>query len=363
MDGLLCLSIFNVSQMSKNSAIIYYGGFIRFGGVFTHVKAIEKELLKKQWDVRVITLDSLPIWCRYIPHLVEKLVNTFNRPLGFFYKGSITKVLYKSYFNTKVDLRIFEDIYLSWNSKNPSITVLHAIWSDNLQAYSVRKRAINKLKIKEVEVISKINHSIVTVSYPYLKYLENEHFSLDLSKKIDVVELGVDQSIYITNCVRNFKSIVYSGSFESRKNVTFLLEVFKNLYLIDPSYKLTLIGAGPDKQKLIDFTKSNRLPVKFLGKLSHEDVISELPSHGIYLHTSIKESFSYSLLEAKLLWLKTCAYAKLEVPSEFIDVAINSFNVDEWCNGIMNIDWTPTVFNAEKFTVEKMISSLLRLAN
>ena len=329
----------------------------------SHVRALEGELVALGWNVLVITLDSLPIWCRYIPHLSEKIINSFYRPLGFLYKGRITSALYKYFFNIKSDIRIFEDIYITWNSEVPSVTVLHAIWSDNLQAYSVNKKRLHKLLINETDIINKIKHSIVTVSYPYLEYLESEHYSDVLSKKIGLVELGVNQSSIIRNNDSNIKSIVYSGSLEARKNVFFLLQVFKKIIEIDPSYRLTLIGDGPDKQELIYFAKSNSLPVKFLGKLTHKNVIAELPRHGIYLHTSIKESFSYSLLEAKLAGLKTCAYAKLQVPNEFIDVGINSFKIDEWCEGILNIDSAPKRFNAENYTVNKMTLSLLRLVN
>ena len=348
---------------AQNTITIYYGGFLsRAGGAFNHVRAIEGELRKIGWNVVVVTLDSLPIWCRYVPHFVEKLLNSVNMPLGFVYKGHIIKILYKLFFDEKVDIRIFEDIYFAWDSEIPSITILHAVWSDNLQSFSVSPTQQNRLKGYEARIINSINHPVATVSYPYLKYLKEEHFAGCLSKKIDVVELGIDQSNFLKIRKQNRKSIVYSGALEARKNILFLFKVFKKLNETDPDYKLTIIGDGPDRKELADFVKINGLAVDFLGKLSHDKVVSELHSHGIYLHTSVKESFSYSLLEAKLAGLKTCAHEKLQVPSEFIDVAISTFNVDEWCNGILNIDWTPGRFNADNYSVEKMTLLTLKLA-
>ena len=329
-----CVVIYwKASRLSKNTAIIYYGGFIRFGGVFSHVRAIEQELHNTGWNVVAITLDSLPIWCRYVPHLVEKLVNFFNRPLGFLYKGRVTRLLYKLFFDKKADVRIFEDIYIAWDSEIPSITILHAVWSDNLQSNPVSTKQQNKLKMHEALIVESLNHPVAT-----------------------------DQSSFKKNISGNKKSIVYVGALEARKNVLFLLKVFKKLSETDPDYKLTIVGDGPDRNELADFAKVNRLNTNFLGSLSHEDVVSELHRHGIYLHTSIKESFSYSLLEAKLAGLITCASGKLQVPGEFIDVAISTFNVDDWCNGILNIDWTPAELNADNYTVEKMTLSTLRLA-
>jgi glycosyltransferase involved in cell wall biosynthesis len=341
---------------------IYYAGFARFGGVISHVRSIEAELLKLGWRVNVITLDKLPFWCRYIPHLIEKTINLVNRPMGFLYKDLATRVLYKLFFNKKDNLRIFEDIYISWNSEIPSITILHALWSDNLQSFSIRPKLKSKLKMHEVKIIEAIKHPIATVSYPYLKYIKKDHFSKDISKKIDVIELGVDQSKYHNNPSSDSKSIVYVGTLEARKNIKFLLQIFKRLLEVQSSYSLTIIGDGPERRQLEDFAKNNGLQVLFLGALSHDAVIHELPKHGIYLHTSVKESFSYALLEAKLAGLKTCAYAKLQVPMEFIDIPIANMDVDEWCNEILNSSCITRPFEGGKFTVERMTSLTLGLS-
>jgi glycosyltransferase involved in cell wall biosynthesis len=344
--------------------MIYYGGFLyKAGGVGSHVKAIEKEMYRQGWHVISISLESLPIWCRYVPHLVEKAANFFNRPIGFFYKGACTKALYRIFFSKKVDIRIFEDVYIAWDSKTPSVTVLHAVWSDNLQAYSLSAKQEGKLKKYEAEVIENIRHPVVTVSYPYKHYIDNSHFPYPLAKEIEVVELGIDQSSFHDFAERTKKSIVYCGTLEARKNVLFLLEVFKRLSIIDPEYSLTIIGDGPDRKELTEFAEINGLTVNFLGRLNHANVIAELHRHDIYLHTSVKESFSYSLLEAKLAGLKTCAYAKLQVPAEFIDLAIDTFDENDWCSKILdNNNCTPKVINVDNYTIEKMTLSTLNLA-
>ena len=348
--------------MLKKTVVIYYSGFIRFGGVFSHVGALEVELRRIGWMVTVITLDSLPIWCRYIPHLTEKLVNFFDIPMGFLLKDRVTRYFYKLLFNYDVDLRIFEDIYVSWNSKTPSITMLHAVWSDNLQSYSISPHQQNKLRRLEAIIINEIEHTVATVSFPYLKYIKETHFAGNLAKEIEVIELGIDQSKFLKSRCENRKSIVYVGALEARKNVLFLLKVFKRLFEKDPEYKLTVIGDGPQMRELTDFVIANRLPVNFLGKLVHEAVVAELFLHEIYLHTSVKESFSYSLLEAKLAGLKTCAYSQLQVPEGFIDLRIDSFELDRWISGIENIGSLSVPFDVEKFSVEKMTIATLELA-
>ncbi len=348
---------------SKCEVAIYYGGFRRFGGVNSHLRALEKTLVKDGYVVTVVTLDQLPFLCRYIPHIVEKLVNLFNLPIGFLCKGYVTRLLYRALFDTRVDIRIFEDIYISWNSKIPTVTVLHAVWSDNLQAYSVCESDVDRLKCAEIKIINQISHPLITVSYPYRDFLENVHFPKSLSRRIGVVELGVDQTnLHFDYKFRQLKSIVYTGALEARKNVLFLLQVFRQLSIVDSAYKLTIIGDGPEMKSLRDFVDTNNLSVSFLGRLSNENVTSELLKHSIYLHTSTKESFSYALLEAKLAGLKTCAYDRLQVPSDFIDIGVATFDVDDWCQAIVSMELQPKAFRAENYTVEKMAESTLRLA-
>ena len=139
--------------MKKKTIQIFYGGF-KFvkGGVNSHSKAIA-DVLEKNYEVKLITLDNLSIVIRFLPHLVEKIVNFFSLPMGFYYKGICTKILFKLFFNSKCDYRIFEDIYITWNSNIPSITILHAVWSDNLQKFSIKDEHIKNLNIKKLKLL------------------------------------------------------------------------------------------------------------------------------------------------------------------------------------------------------------------
>lgn len=346
------------------TAIIYYPGFLhRCGGAFFHARNLENELRKMGWQVRVITLDDLPIWCRYVPHLLQRTVNYMFVPFGLIYKSLLIKALFKLFYSQNADVLIFEDVYITWESRIPSITVLHSVWSDNWQAYAVRAERGAKFRRREVQIINSLRNPVVTVSFPYKKYLEEGHFAGCLSKTIQVVELGIDQSRFIKmdSDIRNKKSIVYCGALEPRKNVFFLLEVFKRLIAIDPTYKLTIIGDGPDETKLAEFACVQSLPVTFLGRLAYDEVIAELPRHAIYLHTSVKESFSYSLLEAKVAGLWTCAYAELQVPREFIDVGFNEFCAEEWCNGILNIKGDAHAFDRDRYSALTNALSTLKV--
>ena len=95
-------------------AIIYYGGFrSRAGGAFMHASLVQEALLCKEWQVQLVTLDLLPRWAIFLPHLALKLGNLFSPPSGFFWKGRTISFLYRLFFPVaNSDLVVFEDITL-----------------------------------------------------------------------------------------------------------------------------------------------------------------------------------------------------------------------------------------------------------
>ena len=346
----------------KLKVIIFYGGFkFVVGGVNSHANLLKSGMQLIGHEVTLITLDDLPGLLKYLPHVIEKFTNLIFFPLGYIYKGIATKFLFKLIFrNRDSDYIIFEDVYLSWNSSTPSISIMHAVWSDNLQAFQATSKQISKLKEKEIDMIHNINHPVVTVSDPYLDFLTNVHFSGALTKKILSVPLGIDQSAFKeASTPKSLHTIVYTGALEARKNTLFLLELFKMLHARNPHYSLTIIGDGPDRKKVEQFINKFKLPVKLMGRIPHEQVIEELISHELYIHTSTKESFSYALLEAKLAGLKTFAYAGLQVPAEFIDIKIDNFEIKDWIDAIIYNQCAPTEINKNQYTVNRMVQDTL----
>ena len=135
--------------------------------------------------------------------------------------------------------------------------------------------------------------------------------------------------------------------------------MFKKIQTIN-NYTLTIVGDGPQKKELMEFIdKNNIVNVNLLGRLSYEEVMNELPNHQYYMHTSTKESFSYSLLEAKLSGLITIAYSKLEVPSEFIDIKVNNFDVNEWADKIHSYNKKIKDFDKNRFSYQRMTTNTL----
>lgn len=345
--------------MAKKVSIYYAGFKQRGGGVYFHVMNLQKGLESLGFEVKIITLDNLPIVVRYVPHLVQKVGNVIKFPLGFLYKQRIIKWFFRWFFGNSADINIFEDIYTYWTSNRQSAVWLHALWSDNLQAFSLTEKDRSKLENEETKILNKIQSDVITVSKPYKDFILSRLLPYGLKTKIDVIELGIDVQMFDSKPSHNNNSFIYVGSLEARKNLKFLLYVFADLQEYG-NYTLTLVGDGPEKAILEKFVKKHSIQnVTFLGRLTYEEVIFEMRKHQYYIHTSIKESFSYSLLEAKLSGLITIAYSGLEVPKEFIDIKINSFEREEWVRGICQYPKRCKNFNKNDFSYQKMTKRLI----
>ena len=333
-----------------------------------HARNLSAELESREWSVTIITLESLPLIARYLPHLTGALVNMVAPPLGFYYKGLITRVLYKYLLRYRSsDLLIFEDIYIGWKSHIPSISVLHAVWSDNLQSYDFTEKQIDTLRYKEVTLINSLSHPVITVSKPYKRFLEQVHFRNVELIDLQVVELGLDETAIRARQKEpsdwTNRSLVYCGSLEARKNVYFMLDVFRHVLGEDPTASLTIVGDGPDREGLEKYATQHILNVTFLGRLPHEQVLNELAKHNIYIHTALKESFSFALLEAKLAGLTTCALASLEVPEEFVDLRFDEFDAAAWCSRILGVHAKPDLTDFPDYSIKRMTDHTLSLVS
>ncbi len=328
---------------SEKLISIYYGGFTHTGGgAYTHASILRKALVTLGYRVRLITLDDIPLPIRFIPHLCLYFANLFKPGLGFIIKGKVIGLLYRLLFRQLSILDVYEDVYIAPRYSTSSITILHALWSDNLQSYQLSPSSVRYLKYKEYNLLSSFLHPLVTVSQPYKNYLNNDHFSNVNPINLNVVPLGIDQDeinlFRSSDQIYNKYSLCFCGSLEERKNLKFLFHIFRMLYRKDNKYNLTIIGEGPLRNKLSNYAKIYHLPIKFTGKLQRHEMLKQVSNHSLMIHTSTKESFSFSLLEAKLLGLYTFAHDGLEVPSEFIDCKLNNFDLFTWFYNIINFN-------------------------
>ncbi len=356
-----------MTEAGLRSAVIYYAGFRhRTGGAYKHAVEIGDELARTGWSVDVIAADDLPIVARYIPTILGKIANFFVSPLGFYYRGRVSAFLFQIFCKRDAELTIFEEIYISWNSKAPSVTMLHATWSDNLQGLRYRERWRNRLIEKEISILNRIEHEVITVSDEYLKFLQTDIFGVELKKRISVVPLALDVPTQTwNNSFTNARTgLVVTARLEPRKNLFFLIDVFTEFSRRNPNVSLTIIGDGPQERALKELVDQREIPVVFTGRLDKPHVFAELQKHSVYVHTSTKESFSFSLLEAKLSGLATCAFGNLQVPRSFIDYPVPDFEPENWISKLEDALLQGPVHqvDASDYTPARMVNSTLALA-
>jgi glycosyltransferase involved in cell wall biosynthesis len=332
-----------------------------------HALLLQEALLDMGWVVQLVTLDALPICFRFFPHLVLRLANLFAAPSGFFLKGKLISLFYRIFFPIEnCELVIFEDIYLASKCLPPSVSILHAVWSDNLQGMRFSASVVDKLKLAEVNCLLRLPCPVATVSSEYKSYLLNHHFVDRDIPSLACVPLGVNlPRIASFRKPRNSKiphSLVFCGACIERKNLFFLLNVFQSLVAADNSFRLTIIGDGPLLSGLKTFSETRCLPVFFKGRLCGDALYEELSLHDVCVHPSIKESFSFALLEAKLLGLSTVAYHGLEVPAEFIDVSVSSFDIASWVASVREALELRSEPDLSAYSSALMVKRLISLA-
>lgn len=96
------------------------------------------------------------------------------------------------------------------------------------------------------------------------------------------------------------KTILYIGRLEKRKAVKQLIEAFGLINSVHKNYKLVIAGDGPEREKLEDLVKEQKISdVTFLGFVSHEKKVRLLQESEVMCSPAMYgESFGIVLLEA-----------------------------------------------------------------
>ncbi len=116
-----------------------------------------------------------------------------------------------------------------------------------------------------------------------------------------IVPNGVNLDDYQVKSLKNsHQSLVFLGRFHHQKGIDVLLEAFAKVFRVKPNTTLTLIGSGPEKQKItkqinqLKLTSSVSLPGQMVGK----NLIKNLKSKTIFVLPSRFEGQAISLLIA-----------------------------------------------------------------
>ncbi len=293
-----------LSSRKKNLLLIAIGFLPNIGGLETHLSDLIDELIKKQWQVTVLTYQPLhtPVkgmWIERKKGLVIYRLPTFR---GLFYRLLNIPVL--EFLFLEPLLFLVTPILLL---RNPEVRVVNAqgviagfaaaFWTKIIKikyiisvqsVYNFPKKGIFRTFCKR---IFKSADKIIAIS--------------DQAKK-DVVSLGIDSDkvIVYTNWEnpRNYPSISkidakkklslndkfivsFFGRLVKEKGVEVLLEAIK---MSDPSITFLLYGEGPLKEKILQSEKKYKNLV-FMGTLKPQELSLHYSAADLIVMPSLHE--------------------------------------------------------------------------
>ena len=105
--------------------------------------------------------------------------------------------------------------------------------------------------------------------------------------------IEVDGLNTLTN--RHTNKLLTVGRLVTQKNFSYLISEFKNT---ESYLEIDIVGDGPDREKLIEEAKKQKVKLNLLGSLQNEDLLKLYKEYKFFISTSLFEGNPKSLLEA-----------------------------------------------------------------
>jgi len=288
----------------------------RGGGVQEVVLELQKELTKRGHNSKIIT----PL------HRDHK--QSTHKDIIFI--GASTDV--KSPFHTTAQVSVslnVEEIKSMLEREKFDVLNFHEPWVPIMsRQLLVKSKCVNvatfHAKLPETIMSKTIEKVITPYTKSVLKYLDELTAVSDAAavyvrsltrQPITIIPNGINLTNYKNNNNKtqakdtNQKTILYIGRLEKRKGVKYLIKAFGLMQKEDSNLKLIIAGCGPDRQKLEDQVKNNRISnVSFVGYVSELQKLILLEKADLFCSPALYgESFGIVLLEAMAKGIVTIA--------------------------------------------------------
>ncbi|WP_027632039.1 glycosyltransferase family 4 protein [Clostridium hydrogeniformans] len=114
------------------------------------------------------------------------------------------------------------------------------------------------------------------------------------------------------------KTILSLGRLSAEKSVNYTIEAFSLIHEKNPDWKLEIVGDGPEKEGLIELTKSLNLEYKVIFSGLCNDVKSKYDKAAFTVLTSQSEAFPMVLIESKACGIPALSFDIRTGPREII---------------------------------------------
>lgn len=219
----------------------------------------------------------------------------------FFFVASIQYLLHnKLHFDIVIDqAHGIPNFCPLWTKDTKTILLIHEVAGD-IWDYMFPKpisyigKLIERLSLKLFYTRTKI-------------WVDSKSTALDLQKlglkstQISIISCGIDEQIVSKEIKEKDLTLIFLSRIVKMKGIEFALTVFELVQEIIPAASLWIAGSGEDhyiekiKKQVL---QKNLQRVYFLGKISEVMKYKRLRRSHFLLHTSIKEGFGLTVLEA-----------------------------------------------------------------
>ena len=337
LNSSLTKSELELKDKKDKKKITIFALHLGFGGVEKYLSSLCK-MLKENYDIEIIStykvLDkpAFPFSEKVkITYLIDDKPNKEefkraieNKDIISIFKEGIksVKILYlKRSRNIKAIRNTYSDYIITTRTFHSRLVGYYAY--NNIIKIATEHNFHNNDKKYITKVIDSIKDFdyFVVVSDNLRKFYENK--------------IGKTKCIYIPNVIDNLpdkrskltnKNIITIGRLSPEKGQKDLIDVFKIVNKELPKTKLFIVGDGPLKQELENYTKELKLTDKiiFTGFLGNKEKEKYILDSSIFILPSYTESFGLVLIEAMSYGLPCIAFDSSDGARELLkdDVGI-----------------------------------------
>jgi glycosyltransferase involved in cell wall biosynthesis len=290
--------------MFKEKIIFFYPSFERGGATKIIIRVINY-LLKKKTDISLFSCNarySYFIKSKKLKiigiqkknksrlyynlltsfYLIKFLLNSNDKIKIFSFQSHLPAIILAKLFKKKIIIRNSEEIFgatkYANNKLNAIITLLLKVVFYN---FADRIIAISKKSKSSLEKITLNKDKVELIYNPYL--INNKSFKADKNKNINI------NKIFNILCI---------GRMTEQKNFRLVIAAINNLTIQYPNIRLTLVGDGPLKKKLINIADKNVTFVNWTQNVKKYFLRSNLfilPSHYEGLPNALIDSSYYNV--------------------------------------------------------------------